>query len=114
MALFVCPISFAISAGVTEGVNVEKIEKAFDDAVEKMEKVRGEIKDIGKKTNSLVNEVKNNKAKMVEIRQKLDKTNRSGRFVLKRFKESYLNRFKESLYDLYEKCKKYLQSYKDL
>uniref|UniRef100_A0A7M5X1G5 Uncharacterized protein n=1 Tax=Clytia hemisphaerica TaxID=252671 RepID=A0A7M5X1G5_9CNID len=110
LAWLVCPIAYAVAVDVTEGKSIKEIEVLFGDAVRNMERMRNEIKLIGDKTKVIVSKVSENKESMISIRSQLDKTNRGGRMVVKRFKQSYLARFKKSLYDLYEKCKKYLES----
>ena len=106
-AFIACPIAYAIASGVTEGKNVKEIKEAFDGAIAQVDGMRKDIKSVGDKTKKLVQRVKEDKNRMVNIQSQMDDANRNGRLTLGMF-NLFFNRFKTAVTTLLNSCKAYI------
>jgi len=66
-AIFACPISYGIAAGVTEGKSVKDIEKRFETGIQKLNEMKSHIEKLKTKTNKLIGLVKRDYNKLVGI-----------------------------------------------
>lgn len=107
LAFIACPISYAIASGITEGKSVKDIQKAFDGAIGQIDGMRKDITSIGDKTNKLVERVKADKKRMVNIQDQLDIAEGNGRLALKLY-DIFFARFKTAVTTLYKSCQDYL------
>ena len=105
-AFIACPIAYAIAGGVTEGKNVKDIEKGFDSAIAQIDSMRKDISSIGDKTKKLVERVKADKTRMVNIQSQMDDAERNGRHA--KLYDIFFKRFKTAVTTLLNSCKAYL------
>jgi len=70
-AIFACPISYGIAAGVTEGKSVKDIEKRFETGIQKLNEMKSHIEKLKTKTNKLIGLVKRDYNKLVGIQTEL-------------------------------------------
>ena len=106
-AFIACPVAYAIAGGVTEGKNVKDIQAAFDGSIAQIDSMRKDITSVGDKTKELVERVKADKTRMVNIQSQMDDAERNGRLTLNLF-DLFFGRFKTAVTNLFNSCEAYL------
>lgn len=120
LAIFACPISYGIAAGVTEGKTVQDILKdvnaKFDDTRTKIDSVKTNINAVGDKTKELVTKVQADKTKLENIQTQMNDSAGKGRGVLKfistRMFDRFFGVFKTLVTNLMTDCNNYLSTEK--
>ena len=116
LAVFACPIAYAIATGVTQGVTIkniiEGVNQKFDDTRAKIEVVKTDIDAIGAKTKELVQHVKDDKKSMLSIRDQLDNADRQGRLTQNpALFNVFFDKFKGIVTTLMNSCNEYLSAH---
>ena len=106
-AFIACPVAYAIASGITEGKSVKDIQKGFDGAIAQIDGMRKDISSVGNKTKELVERVKADKKRMVNIQSQMDDAERNGDIASGLF-DLFVDQFKTIITNLLDSCEAYL------